>query len=358
MVQVPSGQHTIWAYVYEDENTFNQDPGAPTDTTYKNFGINETMSSNDRSNNPERMFRPFRRTAEQIIESGYQGSWGADFNLTNTWWLPLIYGSPSTSGSSKPFTHTYDLAPRDPPRTIHLISETHWPNGDISQTVYTGVTAGSASVDVAVNDIVQCSISGAYAFEHNYEDVANSPVGKLSSDPAVKGDQPGTDYRTLHFGNSTFKADLDGNGTQDVQSLVQDASLSLEANAELRQELGTRFAVAPQYLAFEPDVSYTKLTDDSQKFDEQRSAYGATLGANDATPVGTMDGADIAATLKYVSAANKTNELAMNIEGAFPADFSRNNIGDPQAALEDNISRMVTDIQAVVQSDQSEPPGI
>jgi len=149
-----TGADTIWAYVYEDDGSYNQSPGSPTDTNFKTFGANVTADAIDRSNNAERMFRPFSREAETVLEGAFDGSLGADWTLANTWWLQFIFGKPATDGSGDPFTHTYNIGNDNPPRTAHVVEETHYKDGSVEQVVYTGVFANSIDLDVSVEDTV------------------------------------------------------------------------------------------------------------------------------------------------------------------------------------------------------------
>ena len=351
-----SGAHTLWVYRWEDDGEFNQAPGALADSTNKVFGANETMDSADRANNPERMFRPFSRAAEEIIETNFEGSWSADFVLANTWWLQFFFGAPQTESISgdgtAPYRHTYDTDPSvgGVPKSAHLIEETHHADGTVEQTVYTGTVAGSIDIDVSTEDTVSISLDGNYADEQTYDEnvSSNSPYG-------VIGSQPDLSYRPMHFGNSILKLDIDEDGTAESLALVQEAGLGLEGNVEMGYELGTRFPVIPQYLNYEPDIDYTRLVSGRTSPDEKTSAYGASYGASTPSPQETLADAAIDGSLEFDAATSTTNKLVMNIIGAFPDEYSRSNIGDPSEALEDDITRMIEDVTATVESDQQNP---
>lgn len=342
-----TGANTIWVYRWEDDQEFNQNPGEITDTENKTFGANVTADAADRSNNPERMWRPFDRAAETILEMQFDGSWGADFVLSNTWWLQFIFGEPEVEGTDAPYTHTYNLDPANPPKSAHLIEETHYPDGTAEQTVYTGCFVPSGDVDVSVEDTVDISLDGEYADEEFYEDATNSPYGEIASQPSIE-------YRPMHFGNSYLRLDVTNDGSVDLRSLVQDASLTLEGNVEGERELGTRFIAIPSFLQFEPDISYTNLVGLGNKSEEQRASYGSTAATS---PQESMhESNDLEGELEFdAGIAEEENSVTFELEGAFPDTYSRNNIGDPQEALEDDIDRMVRDVTAVVQSDMAEP---
>lgn len=352
-----TGSHTVWVYVWEDDNEFNQAPGDPTDATFKIFGVNDTQDTADRSNNAERMFRPFQRGAEQIIEQQFEGSWSANFTLTNTWWLQFFYGAPTSTSvngdGTAPWEHAYTVQPDVPPKTAHLIQEVHYPDGEVEQTIYQGCAAGSIEFDVSVEDIVEVSIDGNYATE--------TTVSTADGDDMAYGDvsngidsQPSSQYRAMHFGNSLLRVDLDEDGTPDAKAAVQDASVSLEGNLEMTNELGTRFATGPQYLQLEPSLDYTNLVTIETKDDEKRAAYGS---ADASQPQNTMADSQVDAELEFdVGLSDETNSLLLQLNGTLPDDFSQSNVGDPQEVLEDDISRLVGTADVLVTSDQENPP--
>lgn len=346
-----TGAHTIWCYRWEDDGEYNQNPSNISDDTNKIFGADETMETADRSNNPERMMRPFQRHSEQILEMEFDGSWQADFVLTNTWWLQFFYGAPTSSGSSVPYTHDYSTDPTSPPKSAQLIEETHHSDGTITQTIYTGVVAGSIDTDVSVQDTANITIDGLYADEETYDtDVANnSPFGTI-------GSQPDTSYRAMHFGNSILKMDVDEDDTHETLAHVQDAGLSLEGNVELGYELGTRFPVIPEFLNFEPSINYTTLIDGGNAMSERKQMYGASSGSEPYTPAETMSDAEIVGALEFDANTGTDNKLVFNLKGAFPEDYSRSNIGNPEDPLEDDITRMINNVTVTVTSDTETPP--
>lgn len=342
-----TGADTIWAYVYEDDGSYNQSPGSPTDTNFKTFGANVTADAIDRSNNAERMFRPFSREAETVLEGAFDGSLGADWTLANTWWLQFIFGKPATEGSGDPFTHTYNIGNDNPPRTAHVVEETHYKDGSVEQVVYTGVFANSIDLDVSVEDTVSVSLDATYADEQYFDDASSSPIGEI-------GNQPDREYRPLHFGNSLLSLDITGSGTVDAEALVQDASIGFESNSEGERELGTRLLAIPSFLQFESDLSYTKLINSDSTADEQLAAYGKASATS--IPDTMADANDLEGELFFDAQASLTNSMSVNMTGAFPDSYTRNNVGDPTAALEEDIDRIVRSIEVVVESNEETPP--
>lgn len=351
--QTVTGAHTVWVYIWEDSDAYNQDPASsvPTDVgNWKIFGSDETMDSQDRSNNPERMYRPFDRAAEEILEQAFDGSWSADFTLTNTWWLQFIYGEPSeTDNGDGTFTHEYTFGPRDPPRSAHLVEEIHYPDGEVVQTVYTGCVVSSGDVDVSVEDVVSISLDGEYSTEHTRSTAEGESLLYGDASDGINN-QPATEYRPLHFGNSYFRLDLNDNGPE-LQALVQDASVSLEGNVELESELGTRFAVAPSYLNFEFDTSFTRLVSVDGKDRQKRRMYGSTAAQQ---PQESLLPAELDGELEFdAGLSGEVNKTVMDLSGTFPDSFNRNNVGSPEDALEEDVDRYISDVVVTVETDQT-----
>lgn len=353
-MSVPTGASQIVAFIFEDKNEFAQDPTSNTltDTNFKPFGSNETMDSQDRDQNPTRLFRPFDRAADEILEGAFDGSWSVDATLTNAHWLRMVYGDPAVSGTNSN-TYTFSYRQTEPVRTAQIIEETHYPDGEIVQTVYVGCLLSSADLSVSLEDPVDLSLDGSYATEYTrstaegedliYGDVA----GGLDS---AEGGQPETLARPLHFGNSELRLDYDDDGTPEFTSLVQDADVSFDGNAELQGEIGTRFSVAPSYLEFEPDLSFTRLIDTTDKDTGKRQMYGDSAGIQPQETMqdSTMDG-------KLVMDAGLSGELntfEIDLKGTFPDSYSRSNVGDPTDTLEEDVDRFITSIEAVVESDK------
>lgn len=343
-----SGANTILVYRWEDDNTFNQDPGNVSDGTNKIFGANESFDSNDFSNNPERQYRPFRRFSEEIIETQFEGNWSTEASLTNTYWLQFFFGRPQSTSGSGPYTHNYATAPDTPPRSAQIIEETHHSDGFVEQTVYKGCLCSSIDADVSIEDMVTISLDGSYADSVTYDNPSGeSPYGEI-------GSQPNLEYRPMHFGNSVLRMDVDDDGTAETKALVQDATINLEGNVEMGYELGTRFGVIPELLEFTPSIDYTNLVRGSFSGEERKQAYGSAVGTSPATPQETME-AQIDGELEFNANTSTSNKLVFNILGAFPEDYERSGVGDPSETLEDDLSRMANEVTATVTADQPSP---
>lgn len=339
-----TGGDQIYAFVFEDTDSFAQSPGDPTDTNFKTFGIDETMDTQDREQNPERLNRPGKRTTDEFLETNFDGSWSSDFILTNAHWLRMIYGDPNVNTN----TYTFDLDNNNKPRSAHLIEQINYDDGTTEQTVYIGCPATDADIDVSVEDTVGVSISGDYVTEETFStaDGDTIPYGDASNGIT---DQPDEDVRPFHYGNSKLFLDLNNDGTADFQSLIQDVSVTLAANTEMEDELGTRFSVARSYLNFEPDVSFTRLVNDDTQDDQKALMYGSSTASE---PQETLVDSEIDGKVEFDVGLSGLNKYTFDMNGTFPDSFSRSNVGSIEDVVEEEVDRFVKDVNVTVETDQ------
>lgn len=357
MSRTATGADTIVTYVFEDSGSFAQDPrnSKPTDTDFKAFGSDETFDTQDRDQNSERLYRPFNRQSDEILEGNFAGSWSIDLTLTNLQWLRAVYGDATQPDpTNSPNLYRFELSSANPPRTMHVIEELHYANGDIEQTVYIGAIVTSADLSVSTGDPVNGTIDGDYVTEitRNTGDGDDLIYGDVSNGI---GNQPDTQLRPLHFGNSTLSLDYDGDGNAEVQSLIQDADVSFEANAELENELGTRFAVAPSYLNFEPDTSFTGIVNDDDQDIRKKRMYGSSTAKE---PQENILDSEIDGSLVFdAGLSSEINTITVNLNGTFPDSYSRSNVGDPSSVIEEDIDRMISRVTVEVETDVYDPTG-
>lgn len=343
-MSVLTGSRQIWAYVFEDDGEYAQEPGEPADNDFKPFGDDEDISEPDADNSEESLYRPFSRQPSTYLEQEYDGSWGVDFVYTNPWWFAFIFGEPEIVEETGEWTLTFEGGPQNLPKSGHLIEETHYRDGTVTQTVYIGAVVDSPDVSTSVQDTFDVSLDGFYADERLYEDAANSPYGEI-------GQQPTTDFRPLNFANAELFLDLDDDGTAEFRGNVQDADISFNSNADPEYELGTRFSTAPSFLDFEPDLTYTARVTDDLKEEEKKSFYGTQVdtSGDELFPAEELTDDDIIGSLNAFS-RKQTNELEISFAEAFPSSYQRSNTGDPESAVDDDVDRMLTDmtVEAVV----------
>lgn len=312
MSRTLTGADTTYTFVYEDDGEFNQDPSDVEDIDPKVFGEEEDVSEPTRNNNTEQSTRPGSRGVSQLYETQFDGETGVDFIMTGTEWVDFVTGSDGTT---------------DIPKTGQIIEETVTEADNVVQTVYTGVTATGLSVDVSVEDTVSVSLDFAYADEQVFTDVsANSPFGEVGTQPEAG--------RIAHFGHSTLEVNV---GDSTVRPRVQDASFTLSPNVEMEYELGTRFAVAPGFYELQPDISYSAQLNDGVEADERTSAYGGTSSE----PQEDMDSAIVSGALII---DNGETSLEISFAESLTDSYQRNNIGNPEDALEDDVDRVLKDV--------------
>lgn len=342
-MSVLTGGRTIWAYVWEDDGEYAQEPGAPSDSEFKAFGNDEDVSEPDADNSTETYYRPFDRQPSEYHEMEYEGTWGTDFIYTNPWWLAFVYGEPQitdNTDSGGDYVLSYNLSPTNPPKTAHLVEENHYQDGTVTQTVYTGAGVDDPSFSTAVQDPLDVSINGFYADQRTFEDATQSPYGKI-------GDQPDTDFSPLNFANTELYLDLTDSGTAEFRGAVQDVDVSFNANIEPDYELGTRFATSKVDLDFEPDLTYSARVTNEIKEAERTNFYGNQVdtGTDAVFPAEEMSDVDVKGRVDLFS-RKETNSLSVSWNEAFPTSFSRANFGDPASAIDDDVDRSLLDVTA------------
>lgn len=321
MSRVLTGADTLFVWIWEDDGEFNQAPGDPTDSTFKVFGEEENISEPQRSNNIQQTYRPGSRGVSALFEQQFEGETGVDFIMTNTDFLEFYV--PTSDNSTQT---------REGGRTAHIIEETATEAGNVEQTVYTGVAGTSLDIDVAVEDTVDVSTSLAYADEETFTDSANFPYGEVGTQPPVDN--------VAHFGHSTLDVSVGGTTTR---PLVQDASISLNPSVEMQYELGTRFAVAPGFFEFEPDISYTARVNDTTYGDERSSAYGGSSAGS--SPSEGLQGNEVSGSLVI---DNGNFSLDISFAESLTDSYQVANLGSPEDALEDDVDRSLRDLSFTV----------
>lgn len=342
-----TGAQTLWTFVWEDDDSFAQEPGEPADNDFKPFGDRENITEPDGNNNYESIFRPFSREPSNYLEGEFTGSWGVDFIYTNPYWLSFIFGAPDVVETDGVYNLTYELSPDNPPRSAHVIEETHYDDGSVEQNVYIGAIVESPSVSISVGDTVDVSLSGNYSSERNYADASLSPHG-------IIGEQPDTNFRPLHFGNANLFLDINEDGNAERQGRVQQIDFNFNGTVQLEQEIGTRFATVPSFLELEPDVSYSKFLSSDTKEQERRSFYGSLENEeleDFALPQETLCGSDIAGRVE-LSSKCETNEAKFMFAQSFSDTYQRTNSGDVQSAIEEDVDRNVLGVSVSTQSEE------
>jgi len=308
-----AGHQTVLSYDWEDG--FKT---APASDNKKPFGVDATLTTEDASNNAVRLFEPGSPEAEQIIEQEFSGSWTAEFTLSNPWFLRGVITDASTSGTEAPYTHTFDGFPGDPMRLYH--------GSENSSTYYVleGCVVTSATFTFNIPGTVDVTLEGAYA---------DKSTGSTFTQPTIN-------ERALSFHDSTISR---GGSTL---SFVQSLSISVSLNADMIQELGSRFPEAYSPKQRNTEITYARIAQDST---DQERAYGGASSIQDKVE----NTADITVTASNGKSGSELNSMELQFTGVFPDSVSRSGIGDATSDLQDELSEMSPTIKAVAENSSS-----
>ena len=319
MPDARAGHHGNVVYTFENQG-FDT---TPTDTTFKVFGGNATMDTFEGSHQAVRVFNADRHAAE-VIRQLFDGAWSVSCDLTEPpWWLAGIFGQPtSTLLAGALYEHVYALNNGNDPTSLRLYMPT---DGFAQYEMIAGAVIASVSVDQSPDGSPELSITGAYA---------RKPERK--STPSVS---------IPDFTESTFSnrhAELKAGGT--TVGRAQNTNVSLEANTELVDEIGSANAVDFSPKTFAPDVSFEKIKWVGQSVDPLDTFLNATV-------------ANI--NLVYDNGQTGDAQFAVDwqVSDPFPNQWSETGRNDPEADLTEELQHMGETAQVTVTQDVATPPG-
>lgn len=317
----PAGHDTRVNYVWEDDGSFNQSSGSPSDSTNKTFGSNIEVTTLEGANNAIRAFgNPTSREATDVIEQNFSGSVSVEFTLTNPWWAQFIFGDFNSSGTS-PTTHT----PADSvPKTGHILIGSEVPS---NERTLTGVFFTSMTLSTSVPGEARVTLDGAYADEDN------------STSVSLTG-QTTTSERPMMFHQGTVKV---GGSTK---SLVQNVSCSIENNIDGIGEVGSRFWVDYSPKVRATTLNYGDIADDET---ELHRMYGGST-APQAKVTNTNS-----ATLLFDNgeAGGSKNSFSVDMTLSFPESYGRSGTGNPESNLEGDITEVVAQVSCTAKNGDS-----
>jgi hypothetical protein len=314
--------HDFTGYYLHEGSFAEQNPA---DSTPKTFGANQTFGTVEGSNNVLQVFQPNKRTPVDLVERTFEGSWSAQFTYTNPWWLELLYGSPSSTGTS-PTTHTFDGETMGTARIVIGRQQSG------KERILKGCLVTQATIQISVGGEARVNLNGVYA-----EEETNTP-GSLESQPSLSWDAMTFADASLALGGSTF-------------GYVQDGSLQLQNQVELVNEWGTRVAVdyAPRTLV--PTVDFSKINEAGET-DQLENMYGGSTSIQEdisASP-------DVTLTLDNGQSGSNTNSLEATIAGTFPESYGEEGLGDPQADVTEEINRAARTVSFDAQNNVGSAP--
>ena len=195
-------------------------------TVNKRFGLQDKMTSFTLTNNKVNLAKLNQNTIDRFAYGQQQGSASVGFTLSNPWLFGMVLSPPIPTGSSTPYTHTWQNSTLLPEaRTIQMevgISGASTP-ANVVRTLKGGIV-GAVSISTSVGGMVECTTDITYGQE-------TAPSTPLSAPTLPSQESPYTfAHAELYFGGI-------------VVAQCQDVSLSLAQNAELLYGLNSHAAV-------------------------------------------------------------------------------------------------------------------
>lgn len=304
-----AGHNVLLAYDWEDGFR-----NAPASDDKKPFGRNASLTTKEGSNNAVRMFEPGNPEATDIVEQNFDGSWTAEFTLSNPWFLRGVI-TESTATGTGPTTHTFDGFPGDP---IRIFTGTQVPGGSDTYRALEGCVVQTATFTFNIPGTVDVSLEGAYANEN---------------EGASSFTQPATNERAMTHEDSQLNVD----GTD--LSFEQSVTVTINLNVDMVPELGSRKSVDYSPKQRNASITYSKIVEDNT---QQQRFYGGASSIQD----NVENTAPIWVEATNGKTGTDLNRIRLNLNGAFPDSISRSGIGAGDADLEDELNEMIQSIDA------------
>lgn len=319
-----TGAHTHVNLLWED----NGFASAPNDSDHKNPGHNTQLRTAEGNNQVREVLQPGTKVPVDLIENTFDGQWSMEFTLADPWWMRAVFGAPTqTDNGDGSYTYTYDGTTPDSMRII----EGYVNSGD--ERVVKGAVTTQVQVRCAVDDDATITLRGPYAREEK-------------KTPASLTAQAAPDHRAMTYAQGELQ--LAGA----TKKLVQDVTLTVPLNAQLVNELGTRFGVDFFTASRVPEVEVNEFKD-AGGTDSLTDFYGGA-----ATQQETMEN-ESSMTLTFTNgkaAGSGINEMIYNITGSLTDRYSEDGIGDPERPLSERATRMAQDIDATATNEIATAP--
>jgi len=317
---IQTGAHSTLVFYWED-NGFKSDPN---DDTPKAFGKDSSLSTFDGSRNAVELFDPNDREVAEWIEQQFDGSWTAEFTFGSPWWNRAVIDTPSTSGSSAPYTHTFD---GQAPSSIQIVTGNTKSGED---WLLSGAVVANATISIEVPGQVTVSLDGAYASLEEAE-------------PSTQEAQVSDSAEAFTFAD----AQLSIGGT--TQRLIQSMTLTIANNTDPVYELGSEEAVDFSPKARMLTVDHVQTRDDSSD-----DAIDRFLGGSNTLSAPSTDAMTI--LLDNAETGSGKQSVQYDLTGAFPNEFSINNTGDPDSDIENSVTNRPVGVSATAENDVDTAP--
>lgn len=228
---VRTGAHGYIQYAWE--SSFATDPGASAYT--KPFGLQQSVGAIT-LNNSRKDIRKLNQVEREAFAYGQQsGSVSVDFVLSNPWLFKALYGDATTTGSSAPYTHTFENAPKTCTTfttEVGFAGETE----NISRKMLGCILSGF-SINTAVDDLVNVTADITFGSE-------GDATQTLDSSPAA--DDINFPYTFAHGSLKWYN----GSSLATVAE-VQSVSTTFTQNANLLYAVGSHKATATYRQGFD-----------------------------------------------------------------------------------------------------------
>lgn len=321
--QARSGHHGNFTYVFEDAG-YDSSPG---DSTFKNFGSNQRLTTFEAGRQAQRIFNADNRAVE-IIRQNFDGGWEVTANInTPPWWLAGLFGQPtSTSVTGALYTYDYNLANGNDPVSLRL----YLPTDGFSEYDYLpGAVIANVTVDQTQDSSPDVTISGFYAREPQ-------SASTLSPSPPA-------------LSESTYS-------NRDAELLVDTASIGQPQNTtmEITQNptqirgFGTENVLDFVQGSWEPSCTWDKILATDQNLDPLTRFSNAN---------------QVNVSLDYDNGLTGEDEYSVEFDliDAFPDSFNESGRNDPEEVLTRELQEMGEDATVTVTTDagsSGNPPGI
>ena len=237
---------------YGWESTF----GSETSTYDKPFGLQQAVGAITLTNS-RKDIRKLGQIERSAFAFGQQsGSVSVSFVLSNPWVFKALYGTPSTTGSSAPYTHTYPHASNGQPKTVQSFTTEVGFTGEtenISRKML-GCLLTGFTIDTSVDETVNCTADVTFGSEG---DASTS----LDSTPAA--DDIAFPYTFAHGSLKWYN----GSSLATVAE-VQSLNATFSQNANLLYAIGSHKATASFRQGFDISGTFQASWKDNNKLQQ------------------------------------------------------------------------------------------
>ncbi len=302
-------------------------------TVDKKFGLRDSVGSWSLNHNRIDIAALNQVTYEKYAYGQQTGEVSIDFSLSNPWIFKTVFGTPSKTGSSDPYTYTYPHASNginEQPQTFQTeigFNASDSSNGDIVRTLK-GCVANTLAINTSIGQTVDCSLSATYG----KEDAPATTFGTAPSEPTVE-----FPYTFAHA-----KLTVGGN----VLAQVQNLGISFNQTPSLLYGLNSHQAVDSYRQIFDITGNFRASWLDKSLLDDTLNQISKGSSGNYAETVGGSPELEILFR-------NTTNEeIKITGTGLSPTSISIDGI-QPNEPVFENIDWRIKSIVVAAKNNQA-----